>query len=350
MPGPVSQTCSSSRSPRAAAADQHRAVVGVADRVARPGCARCARPAAGRRRRRALAAAQCAARAPSRTPPARSAAAPCGRCRRARSCRRCTSTPPVSIRVMSSSSREQALERIDRFVDAVDELRDLRVVGALRAAPRRTGPSRAAAGAGRGWRRRRTASWRGWRPRPRWRAASANAFSARSWTASASVRSFRPIDARRTLAVVAARAASSSPSPPSSPAPAPSRACSPPRATRAIAGAKHQQHEDDEEAQLRAEDRHRRDAEGVDDEDQRRSGAGRCRGPRRARPRCPERARGEHADLPGAQPARAAGGRRSASRCAKRSASQARTARGSRSRCPSRRAASAARRGEEQSR
>ena len=41
-----------------------------------------------------------------------------------------TSTPPLSMRRDVEQLGEQALERVDRFVDAVDELRDLGVVGA----------------------------------------------------------------------------------------------------------------------------------------------------------------------------------------------------------------------------
>ena len=105
-PGRCPRPARGRRSPRAPAADQHRAVVGVADRVRRPGCARCARPAAGRRARRACRR-ESAAPGPSRTPSARSAGAACGRCRRSRSSAGCTSTPPLSMRVMSSSSENR---------------------------------------------------------------------------------------------------------------------------------------------------------------------------------------------------------------------------------------------------
>ena len=77
------------------------------------------------------------------------------------------STPPVSILVMSSSSENRPSSASTELLMLLTSCVDLSSSRLLRAAPRRTGPSRAAAGAGRGWRRRRTASWRGWRARPR---------------------------------------------------------------------------------------------------------------------------------------------------------------------------------------
>ena len=82
--------------------------------------------------------------------------------------------------------REQALQRIHRVVDAVDEPRHLGVVAALAQRPGEQTLSRAAAGAGRGSRRRRTASSPGWRPWPAGALPSAISFSARSCSVSAS--------------------------------------------------------------------------------------------------------------------------------------------------------------------
>ena len=167
MPTPVSQTCSSSLLAAAArAADQHAAVVGVADRVGDQVAhdaldqQRVGVGVSGGRR-------GCAAPGPSRTP----IGSKCSLTLRNTS----SSWKSVGPRLDAAGVDlgdveqlgEQAVERVDRFVDAVDQLRRLVVVAALAQRLGEQARARAAAGAGRGWRRRRTASWRGWRPRPR---------------------------------------------------------------------------------------------------------------------------------------------------------------------------------------
>ena len=139
-----------------------------------------------------------------------------------------------------------------------------------------------------------------------WRAASATVFSARNWAASRSVRSFRR-DRRAVerLAVVAAEQHGHRHRHRHHHRELP--------VERALAQGdagdrrhEDEQHEQDEEAELRRQDRHAGDAEGVDDEDQRElvRAAERPEEPGRG---APERARGEHAGLPGAQPVLQAG-------------------------------------------
>jgi hypothetical protein len=151
--------------PGAAAADQHAAVVavadGVADQVAQD---------ALQQHRVGLRHVLRTPRNDSISPFSKAVGSKCRRSRpnssRMRTGAGLTSTPPVSMRVMSSSSPNRPSSA------STDSLMLLtrpppRGRGCAGAAPRRTGPSRAAAGAGRGWRRQRTGSWRGWRLRRR---------------------------------------------------------------------------------------------------------------------------------------------------------------------------------------
>ena len=203
MPMPVSQTCSSSLSPRGAAADQHAAVVGVADGVAD----QVAQDALQQHR---------VGVAPRARSPRKRSARPFSKavgskCRRSRAnSSRIAHRRRVDVDAAGVDAgdveqlAEQAFQRVDRFVDAVHQRAPPRGRGCAGAAPRRTGPSRAAAGAGRGWRRRRTASWRGWRPRPRGAPRRPRAFSTRSCAASSSVRAFSAIAWSQRAAVACA--------------------------------------------------------------------------------------------------------------------------------------------------
>ena len=327
MPGPVSQTCSSSALAAPPAADQHRAVARCSGSRSRPGCGRSARPAAGRRRRPACRRG-CAARAPSRTPPARSAAAPCGRCRRARSRCGCTSTPPLSMRVMSSSSENRPSSA------STDSLMLL--------------TSCATSGS---WLRARSASANrpiacsGWRRS--WLAAAKNCVLARLATSASCARrvgdrllgaqlhrerlgaQLQADDAVERRAVVAAEQHRHSHRHRhhAGQLPAERRVLQ-----RDADDRRHedQQDEENEQAELRRQDRHAGDAEGVDDEDERELVQAAAIGREEPRRHAPEHARREHAGLPDAQAPLETGGGAPARRA--RSGPRARRARARRSR------------------
>ena len=106
MPKPLSQTCISTLPPRLPAADQHAAVVGVADGVADQVAQDALHAAPGRQRPRAGRRAS-AGPGPFRRPWVRSAGAACAAGRASRTGAGFTSTPPVSMRVMSSSSENR---------------------------------------------------------------------------------------------------------------------------------------------------------------------------------------------------------------------------------------------------
>ena len=121
MPRPVSHTCRLRAAPRAAAADEHAAAFGVAHRVARRCCARCAPPAPGRCARRPRSGASTRRMPLRRGLGAWSAAHALAASAGSAKVGDAAATMPASSREMSSSAVEQAVQRLDRAVEVLDQ-------------------------------------------------------------------------------------------------------------------------------------------------------------------------------------------------------------------------------------